>query len=217
MPERSLTSPIYRASTLHGTAPHGRTLFLLPTLSFTPGVTWLLGDEGSGKTTLLQILAGNLPRSVGNAVLAGYDLHTSAQNYQQEVAWLDPVRSTWEQTVVNEFWKKLAQGYAHWSQETLEDLADALDLQAHRTKPLYMLSAGSRRKALMAAAFASGAKLTLLDMPFAALDAAACRTLREVLADCADHPHRAFVVADYTAPAGVPAPQVLNLDAISPA
>ncbi len=79
MPERSLTSPIYRASTLLGTAPNGRTLFLLPTLSLTPGVTWLLGDEGSGKTTLLQILAGNLPRSVGNAVLAGYDLHASAQ------------------------------------------------------------------------------------------------------------------------------------------
>jgi len=77
-----------------------------------------------------------------------------------------------------------------------------------------MLSAGSRRKVLLAAAFASGAALTLLDMPFAALDASACRTLREVLADCADHPRRAFVVADYMAPAGVKAQQVLNLGAM---
>ena len=77
-----------------------------------------------------------------------------------------------------------------------------------------MLSTGSRRKALMAAALASGAALTLLDMPFAALDGAASRVLREVLADCADHPTRAFVVADYTAPAGLAAAHTVNLDAL---
>ena len=75
-----------------------------------------------------------------------------------------------------------------------------------------MLSAGSRRKALLAAALASGAALTLLDLPFAALDGAASRVLREVLQDCAEHPTRAFVLADYSVPAGVEAAAELNLD-----
>lgn len=204
--------PVLHASALEGRAPDGRRLFALDTLTLPPGLTLVLGDEGSGKTTLLRLLAGASPHAVAQATLAGHSLHTAPEAYQREVAWLDPAHQTWEQVVVNDLWAKQASHFARWSPDTLEDLVEALDLQAHRHKPLYMLSTGSRRKALMAAALASGAALTLLDMPFAALDGATSRTLREVFADCASHPQRAFVVADYSAPAGVAAQQVLNLD-----
>ena len=214
MSAHPLPSPIYQARALQGVAPDGRLLFSLSELVLVPGVTVLLGDEGSGKTTLLKLLAGSQPQYVNEATLAGSKLHTQVEAYRRNVAWLDPASAVWEQTVVNDIWAQIASDYPHWSQETLEDLCAALDLQVHRSQPLSMLSAGSRRKALMMAAFASGAALTLLDMPFAALDAVACRTLREVLADCSEHPHRAFVVADYTAPAGVDANLVLNLDTL---
>ncbi|TXH90200.1 MAG: ATP-binding cassette domain-containing protein [Rhodoferax sp.] len=204
--------PVLQASALEGRAPDGRRLFALSTLALQPGLTLVLGDEGAGKTTLLRMLAGDMPHWVGHAVLCGHDQHTAADAYHSEVAWLDPASQSWEQVVVDELWAQQARHFARWSPDTLEDLVEALDLQAHRHKPLYMLSTGSRRKALMAAALASGAALTLLDMPFAALDGATSRTLRDILADCADHPQRAFVIADYSAPAGVAAQQVLNLD-----
>lgn len=204
-------TPLYHARTLLGRSPDGRPLFTLPELTLPPGVTLVLGDEGVGKTTLLRLLAGAAPHGVQSAQLCGHDLHQASTAYHQELAWFDPSDTTWEQTVVNEFWARQATRFARWNADALQSLAQALGLQEHRAKPLYMLSTGSRRKALMAAALASGAALTLLDMPFAALDGGASRVLREVLADCADHPSRAFVVADYTAPAGVPVQQRIEL------
>ena len=60
-------------------------------------------------------------------------------------------------------------------------------------------------------AFASGAALTLLDMPFAALDKGSIRFVLALLEEAATHPARAFVVADYTAPAGVPLAGLIDL------
>ena len=57
------------------------------------------------------------------------------------------------------------------------------------------------------------APLTLLDMPFAALDAPSRGVVRELLAEAAQHAHRAWVVADYEAPAGVPLSGRLSLPA----
>ena len=54
----------------------------------------------------------------------------------------------------------------------LQHLIQAFELTPHLEKPLYMLSTGSKRKVWLAAAFASGAAVTLLDQPFAALDKA---------------------------------------------
>ena len=78
-------------------------------------------------------------------------------------------------------------------------------------KPLYMLSAGSRRKVWLSAAFASGAALVLIDQPFAALDGPSIRLLREVLQDFSEQSERACVIADYEAPEGVSLANTLNL------
>lgn len=78
-------------------------------------------------------------------------------------------------------------------------------------KQLYMFSAGSKRKVWLAAAFASGAAVTLLDEPFAALDKASIGFVVELLEDAADHPERAWVIADYEAPGDVRLASVIDL------
>jgi ABC-type taurine transport system ATPase subunit len=55
----------------------------------------------------------------------------------------------------------------------------------------------------LTAAFAAGAPLTLIDQPFAALDAPSIRFLRELLQDASSHPSRAWLLADHEAPEGV--------------
>jgi heme exporter protein A len=72
-----------------------------------------------------------------------------------------------------------------------------LSLNDHVSKSMYMLSAGSKRKVWLAAAFASGATLTLLDEPFAALDKASINFLMERLERFNQNTHRAWVIADY--------------------
>jgi ABC-type multidrug transport system ATPase subunit len=85
-----------------------------------------------------------------------------------------------------------------------QDLIEALDLQSHLGKKLSMLSTGSRRKVALVGLLASGATVTCLDQPFAALDAASARVIRDFLADVADHTTRTWVVADYEADSRLP-------------
>jgi ABC-type transport system involved in cytochrome c biogenesis ATPase subunit len=92
------------------------------------------------------------------------------------------------------------QHHAGWDAARAVSLIGRFGLEEHMAKPLYMLSAGSRRKVQLVAAAACGAALTLLDMPFAALDAPSTRVLSALLADAAVGDDRAWVVADYALP-----------------
>jgi energy-coupling factor transporter ATP-binding protein EcfA2 len=76
---------------------------------------------------------------------------------------------------------------------------------------MYMLSTGSKRKVWVAAAFAAGAAHTLLDDPFAALDQPSIRFVLGLLQEVASDPMRAWLVADYQAPAGLSLASVIDL------
>jgi hypothetical protein len=52
-----------------------------------------------------------------------------------------------------------------------------------------------------------------MDQPFAALDLASIRIIKEFLHEAAELPSRAWIVADYEAPSDLPLASVLNLDA----
>lgn len=171
-------------------------------LSFTvpPGVTWLGGDEGTGKTTLLRLMAGELKPLAGTLRAGG------------NVFWVNPRDDGCGALTPGQCFDRVAQRHPVLDRVLLDDLVQELDLAPHMAKRLDMLSTGSRRKVWLAAAFASGAALTLLDQPFAAVDKASMRVLTELLQDAAAHPVRAWVVADYVPPADVPLAATLNLD-----
>ena len=161
----------------------------------------MCGDEGTGKTTLLRLLAGKIQPASGNVV-----------PIEGDVFWLDLQNSDHDTTTVHACWNALRAQYPNWNDVLLQDLAEELDMQQHLEKRLNMLSAGSRRKAMVLAALASGATVTLLDQPFAALDLTSIRIIKEFLSEAANHPSRAWIVADYEAPSDVPIASVLNLD-----
>lgn len=142
-----------------------------------PGLNAVSGDEGSGKTRLLRELAESTADALWlDLRLPGHDEHTPDQ-----------------------VWTGLQARCPRWNAELQADLTDALQLQDHLGKKLFMLSAGSRRKVALVGLLASGATITCLDQPYAALDMASIRTLREFLSDMAGHPTRAWLVADYEA------------------
>jgi ATPase subunit of ABC transporter with duplicated ATPase domains len=157
--------------------------------SWTTGVHAICGDEGTGKTTLLRLLAGDLPAMSG---------HVTAP--QDGVFWVDLQGPEHDETPVQTCWDALRARYPNWSDELLQDLAEELDMNQHRNKRLNMLSTGSRRKVMVIAALASGTTVTLLDQPFAALDLKSIRVIKDFLSEAADHPGRAWIVADYEAP-----------------
>jgi energy-coupling factor transporter ATP-binding protein EcfA2 len=53
--------------------------------------------------------------------------------------------------------------------------------------------------------------VTLLDQPFVSLDRISIRTILDFLVEAAEHPSRAWIVADYEVPSDVPLGSVLRL------
>ena len=202
-------APVLQATALHWPWD-GPALWGFDRLDLPPGVTWVGGGEGRGKTTLLRLLAGDLVVPGSTLALAGQPGLDPAR-YRQQVFWMDPRTEAFDPISAAEFFSATATGYPAWDAELLVRLVEVLGLLAHQDKPLYMLSTGSKRKVWLAAALACGATLTLLDSPFAALDKASIGHLLEFLKTAAQQPKRAWAIADYQPPAGVPLAHTIDL------
>ena len=188
-----------------------RALFADWSTRIPPGVTLVRGGDGSGKSTLLRLLAGDLPAQAGTLQINGVHLGDRPGAYHRQVFWIDPRSSAFDQITPADYCKTLHRQYPGFDEPAAGQLMEGLSLAPHRDKPMYMLSTGSKRKVWLAAAFASGAAVTLLDEPFAALDKTSIGFVTELLQDAATHPARAWVMADYEAPAGVPLAAIIDL------
>ena len=155
-------------------------------LNIPAGLTAVTGDEGVGKTSLLRLLAGDLTARAGTRSTA-------------DALWLNLALPDHDEDTPEHVWSALQAQCPHWSTELQHDLLQALGLQAHLGKKLFMLSTGSRRKVGLVALLACGATLTCIDQPYVSLDQASIQVVRDFLNDMADHPGRAWVVADYEA------------------
>lgn len=159
-------------------------------LRIVAGLNAITGDEGSGKTRLLKELCDG----------------------RSDALWLDLRLPEHDGHTPQEVWARLQAMHPRWSIALQTELSDALQLHEHLGKPLFMLSAGSLRKVALVGLLASGCTLTCLDQPYAALDLASIAVLREFLQDMADHPTRAWVVADYEADTALPWASMIDLN-----
>jgi len=169
----------------------------------TPGVALVLGGDGRGKTTLQSLLAGELTPDTGRLQLGGVFLHEQPEAYRQQVFWIDPRSTAHDALTVTEYLKSVQRAYPGFDEAVLAEVIDGLSLEPHLHKNLFMLSTGSKRKVWLAAALASGAKLTLLDGPFVSLDQASINFVLQLLTEAANQSTRIWVVADYVPPGDV--------------
>ncbi|MEO6321559.1 MAG: ABC transporter, partial [Polaromonas sp.] len=117
--------------------------------------------------------------------------------------WLDPRDTALDPQTARQIFNDFSARHTGFDAGALQAHIDGLSLAPHLDKALDMMSNGTRRKVLMAAALASGAAVTLLDQPFTALDRPSIDYLLQVLDQASRHTDRAWVVADYEAPVGV--------------
>lgn len=213
-----MTTPLLSAQGLCHAWP-GHTLFDQLSLTLPPGLTLLLGGDGSGKTTLLRLLSGQQSPQAGQVTWVQTQHPNSARPdaLQHSVFWLhpdDPALGQWNDTPARQ---ALQAQLMAWPQARLQDvpaLCEALSLTPHLDKPMYMLSTGSRRKVWLAAALCAQAPVTLLETPLAALDAPSSRVVVDAVmaqANSQAGPPRAWLWADYEAPAGLLPCQTLQL------
>jgi heme exporter protein A len=169
------------------------------------------GGDGCGKTTLLRLLAAELPAAAGQLQLGEVRLDQQPDVYRKQLFWADPRSDVFDRMTALDYFKSVRRLHPGFDEQVLAELIAGLSLAPHLDKFLYMLSAGSKRKVWLAAAFASGAALTLLDEPFAALDKASIGYVTALLKVAADHPARAWVIAHYEAPRDVRLAAIIDL------
>jgi ABC-type nitrate/sulfonate/bicarbonate transport system ATPase subunit len=185
--DRHHRGPVLLVAEDLGTGGPGQPLF--PGLALGHGLCLVRGGEGRGKTTLLRLLAGLQPPATG---------HVRAQ---AGTAWLADATDPGDDERRARDWLTVRRAMlAPWDARRERRLVEAFALGEHLDKELFRLSTGTRRKLALVAAFAGGAPVTLLDMPFAALDAPSREALGALLAEAAAHPSRAWVVADFERP-----------------
>jgi len=165
-----------------------------PGLSFCieGGVSFVRGGEGRGKSTLLRLMAGP------SQPVSGTLVRRAATTFMPNPA--DPAHDA----LTGLDWLALQrEALPDWDPQAQEAGVQDYGLEEHIGKPMFMLSTGSRRKVGLVAAGAGRADLTLLDMPYAALDAASRHVLTRDLNAAALEPGRAWVLADYELPPGL--------------
>ena len=176
-----------------------------------PGVALVLGGDGRGKTTVLCLLAGELPPDVGRLQLGGVFLDEQPEAYRQQVFWKDPRSAAHGALTVAEYLQSVQGAYPGFDEAVLTDVIDGLSLGPHLQRNLFMLSTGSKRKVWLAAAAASGAKLTLLDGPFVSLDQASINFVLQLLTEAAQQSTRLWLVADYVPPGDLALTTLIDL------
>jgi len=151
-----------------------RRLFEGLNFSLEPG-EWLhvKGENGAGKTTLLRTLIGLSPADEGEVRWRGADTREDTDDYRRAFVYLGHQSALKEElTPIENLRLTLAlDGFAA-DDEHLLDALRRMGLRGRENLPARVLSAGQKRRVLLARLLLRPADLWVLDEPFNALDAA---------------------------------------------
>jgi ABC-2 type transport system ATP-binding protein len=133
----------------------------------------LVGPDGAGKTTTLRLLVGALTFSTGAAQVAGYDLHTQAEQARAHLGYLAQRFSLYGDLTVLEnlqfFGRLRGVTQTALAQRSVE-LLKFVGLKGFEQRRADQLSGGMRQKLGLACALVHQPKVLLLDEPTGGVD-----------------------------------------------
>jgi heme exporter protein A len=160
-----------------------RLLFSNISFSLAPG-EWMhvQGGNGAGKTSLLRQLVGLAPREAGEITWQGQS--PASAEYRQDCLYLGHHAAVKEDLSPFENLQLAAalDGFPQGNGKLLNAL-QRLGLRGRENLPVRVLSAGQKRRTLLARLLTRPARLWVLDEAFNALDVAAVNLLGELIAE----------------------------------
>ncbi|MYI82087.1 MAG: ABC transporter ATP-binding protein [Chloroflexi bacterium] len=151
----------------------------------------LVGPNGAGKSTLFKSILGIIRPLLGEVRVFGNPVSETRADVAytpqvEEVDWEFPVSV--HDVVLMGRWRG-SRPFRRWSREDRDAAAGAIErvgLAELANRQVGELSGGQRRRVLIARSIARGARLLLLDEPFAGLDAAVEYDLLAILDELTD-------------------------------
>jgi heme exporter protein A len=155
------------------------------------------GPNGAGKTTLLRVATGLLRPEQGGVAWLGKSIANTRPEYQWALAYAshEPALKG-DLTALENLWFMVGLK----RRATLAELRDCLGrtgVAGCADLPVRVLSAGQRRRVVMARVLAARAVVWLLDEPFTNLDAAGSALMSALLEDHVNGGGLALVVAHH--------------------
>jgi len=170
-------------------------------LTINSNVFVLMGPNGAGKTTLVRILSTQLLPTEGLAYVLGYDVIKEANKIRKRIAVLPqearpiPEATPWEHV----YFYLIARGYGFSTakQET-NKILEELGLWDVRKKATIYLSAGLRRRTILAAILATHSDLCFLDEPTLGLDPTSRLTTWNYIIKLSKRGEKFFITTNYS-------------------
>jgi ABC-2 type transport system ATP-binding protein len=150
-----------------------------------PGdVLGLIGPNGAGKTTTLRAIAGILPPTQGQLVVAGHDVVLEPVAAKSQLAYVPDDPKLFEALTV---WEHLEFAAAAYRVPDFAPKAEALlrqlELEEKRNTLAQELSRGMRQKVAIACAYVHDPRAILLDEPLTGLDPLGIRRMKDSLVE----------------------------------
>ncbi len=140
------------------------------------------GENGAGKTTLLRTLIGLSPPDTGAVRWRGTDTRECGEAYRRALIYIGHQAALKDElTPLENLRLALALDGVDADEDHLLDVLRRVGLQGREDLPCRALSAGQKRRLLMARLLLRPAELWVLDEPFSALDATGVELLCAII------------------------------------
>lgn len=170
-------------------------------LEVPPGrVTGLIGMNGSGKSTLFKAVMGLIRPEAGRVLLEGDSpdaaRRSGAVGYvpqSEDVDWAFPV-SVRDVVMMGRYGHQgLTRRVRPADRAAVSEALERVELAEYAERQIGRLSGGQKKRAFVARAIAQGARIMLLDEPFAGVDKRSEATIVRLLRELAEEGHTILV------------------------
>ena len=146
------------------------------------------GENGVGKTSLLRLLTGLASPESGEVLWNGHSIKKNVSEYHSKLLFLGPRDALKEDLSAIENLRMYAatDGITLSEQDAFASLW-RFGLKGREDLPVNCLSAGQKKRVLMARMLTRRAQIWILDEPFNALDAHAAAELQGLIAEHLQH------------------------------
>jgi heme exporter protein A len=142
------------------------------------------GENGIGKTSLLRLLTGLSTPETGEVLWRGQSIAKDASAFHRDLLFLGHRDALKEDlTAIENLQLYAALDDIHLPDDKALSALWRFGLRGREHLPVNYLSAGQKRRVLMARMLTRKAKLWILDEPFSALDLQAVQALQELIAE----------------------------------